>query len=209
MPLKSKNFTKGDPGGGEHVNILVHRWMKFFLELLSYERIGHAEQFFSLHLPWSTIISEGAETSIVRWYEKSCSLELSTEFLKMGFLLQASSGGFGMNIHNGVPPRKCLLLSSECPFSSDLIMFQVGVHHINAATTLLIIIFRRQNDHLFNWNLSNNSFSCHAWGSTFTTSAVLCTQLRWQCKKTDQKHVPLHSSEQLNSSILLNSSTSS
>lgn len=28
--------------------------------------------FFSLHLPWSTIISEGTETtSIVRWYEKS------------------------------------------------------------------------------------------------------------------------------------------
>lgn len=72
MPLNSKKFTQGDPGGGEHVNILVHRWNKFFLELLSCKRIGHAQQVFCLHLPWSTTISEGAETtSIVSSYKKS------------------------------------------------------------------------------------------------------------------------------------------
>lgn len=170
--------------------------MKFFLELLSCNRISHAEWVFFSASALKYYHFQGGRNNFhceVVWetpptLKSTCSLELSDWIFKDGsFSSKHLLVVLAWTIHDGVPPRRYLLLSSEYPFSSDLIAFQVGVHHLNDVTTLLTFIFRKQTDHLFNWSLSNNSFSCHAQGSTFTASAVLCAQLRWPMQKTRSK----------------------
>lgn len=186
--------------------------MKLFLQLLSCNRIGHAEWVFSLHLPWSTIISEVAETtSIVVWeippaLKSTCSLELSDWIFKDGsFYWKYLLVVLAWTIHDGIPPRRYLLLSSECPFSADLIMFQVDVHHINAVTTLLTFIFRKQTDHLLIEASQIILFPAIHKGAHLLPVLFFASSSDGQCKKPDQKQVPLHNSEQPNSSTLATS----
>lgn len=131
---------------------LLHRWMKLFLQLLSCDRIGHAG-FFSVpaskcHRFW------GGRNNLhweVAWeippsLKSTCSLELSDRIFKDGSFSCKRCWRGPYTPRNSAPLFWVPIFLSLHP----KLYSKVGVHHINAVTTVLVVIFWEQTDHLFN-----------------------------------------------------------